>query len=61
MHNSPSYALTSHGQESKMTISDFLPSLKIMSLPINQVGDYSDALALPKDLFLSFKEPKYLL
>lgn len=31
-----------------------------MSLLINQVGDYSDALASPKDLFLSFEGPKYL-
>lgn len=61
MHNSPSYALASKGQESKMTISRFLPSLKIMSLLINQVGDGSDALVSPKDLFLSFKGPKYLV
>ena len=61
MHNSPSYALASHGQESKMTISYCLPSLKVMCLFINQVGDSSDALALLKGLLLSFKGSKYLM
>jgi len=55
MHNSPSYALAAHGQASKMTISYFLSSLRMMGSLISQVGHYSDALASPKDLLLSFK------
>lgn len=55
------HTLASHGQESKIAIQYFIPSLKIMSLLINVVGDNIGALSSPENLFLSFKRPKYLV
>lgn len=57
MHNSSSYALASRGQESKMTISYFLPCLKIMSSLIKSGWRLFWCIGLPKDLFQGILVP----